>query len=382
MKILFLLMSVISLAGFAQPKQNNIDIGLFANGTNGSNINSGASLEFAFRIKQAGSGYTSVPVAEDFILYLGFPKTDFSVTDKVNIVQVNPAIYGSGTMVFQGVYDFGDPSYLYAGFAVFSMEGMNMRSLEAQTNAWSFAFTVSFTPAKTAMQCKQVRVIDQTNNAFLSDIYKEPVYTRLLMLTENQLTATAFSEQPVDILSFSGYKDGMLNQLKWNTTTEQNNKGFEVERSADSIHFTLLGFVNSKASMGNSSVPLDYFFTDNQVSGLTQYYRLRQLGLNGSSRFSKVVTLKQDISPGISIRGMYPNPVTDMVNLQVSSSKKDKMQLVLLNMNGLVMLERRLNVEAGSNILPVNVSSLPGGMYTIRLVNSGGEVTTAKMMKQ
>ena len=68
---------------------------------------------------------------------------------------------------------------------------------------------------------------------------------------------------PVTLLSFRGYKDGSRNQLRWTTTTELNNRGFEVQRSTDGINYSVIGFVNSIALFGNSSSDLDYTFTDN-----------------------------------------------------------------------------------------------------------------------
>lgn len=68
---------------------------------------------------------------------------------------------------------------------------------------------------------------------------------------------------PVTLLSFSGYKDGSRNQLSWTTGTEINNRGFDVQRSADGINYTSIGFVNSLATGGNSNDQLSYRFTDN-----------------------------------------------------------------------------------------------------------------------
>ena len=49
---------------------------------------------------------------------------------------------------------------------------------------------------------------------------------------------------PVSLLSFSGYRDGNINRLQWTTASEQNNQGFDVERSKDGISFFSVGFVN------------------------------------------------------------------------------------------------------------------------------------------
>jgi len=96
---------------------------------------------------------------------------------------------------------------------------------------------------------------------------------------------------PVTLLSFSGYKDGSRNQLSWTTGTEINNRGFDVQRSADGINYTSIGFVNSLATGGNSNDQLSYRFTDNTPAGVKQYYRLRQEDLDGRSKLSNIVLI-------------------------------------------------------------------------------------------
>ncbi len=187
---------------------------------------------------------------------------------------------------------------------------------------------------------------------------------------------------PVGLLSFSGYKDGTRNQLRWTTTTEINNKGFDVERSLDGVNYTSIGFVNSLAPNGNSSVKLDYAFTDNNVTGSRQFYRLRQVDFDNRSKLSNIVLIKSDKPAVITLDGMFPNPASTVVNLMLSSPVKDKVQLVVTDMSGRITMLRQLNVEMGSNTLPVNVSALAGGTYMVKMISSNGEVSTGKLVKQ
>ena len=187
---------------------------------------------------------------------------------------------------------------------------------------------------------------------------------------------------PVGLLSFSGYRDGSRNQLRWTTTTEVNNKGFDVERSLDGVNYTSIGFVNSLAANGNSSVKLDYAFTDNNVTGSRQYYRLRQVDFDNRSKLSNIVLLKSDKPNVITLDGMFPNPAATVVNLMLSSPVKDKVQMVVTDMNGRITMLRQLNVEMGSNTLSVNVGALAGGTYLVKMISSNGEVSTGKLVKQ
>lgn len=381
-KILVLFMVVIAFTSIGQSLPNNIDLGIFPNGANGSNAASGANLEFALRIKPTGLSYTTVPAAEDFIMYLRLPVSDFSVKDVINIVQTNTTIFGAtGTMIFQGIFDLGDPLYLYAGIALNAQAGMNLSSLNASTNAWSFGFTISFTPAKTSTQYNQLRIIDQMDSKYISTVFSAPIYTTLLMSTENQLTNTVLIVLPVNMLSFSGYNDGNRNQLIWTTSTEQNNKGFDVQRSLDGVTYNSIGFVSSIANGGNSSVALNYTFTDNNVTGLRQYYRLRQVDIGGNSKLSNIVLIKSDKPTLITLDGFFPNPATTTINMLIGSPAKDKITAVVFDMTGKSVLSRSLNVETGSNTIPLDISALAGGNYMIKLISNDGEVVTGKFVK-
>jgi hypothetical protein len=50
---------------------------------------------------------------------------------------------------------------------------------------------------------------------------------------------------PIELSSFSGKKIGNSNQLSWKTATENQNRGFHIERSIDGIDFQKIGFVKT-----------------------------------------------------------------------------------------------------------------------------------------
>ncbi len=80
--------------------------------------------------------------------------------------------------------------------------------------------------------------------------------------------ASSESELPVELTSFSALAIGSTVKLNWNTATEINNYGFEIERKMGSIQSTIynyekIGFINGN---GNSNSPKSYSYQDNSVS--------------------------------------------------------------------------------------------------------------------
>ena len=176
---------------------------------------------------------------------------------------------------------------------------------------------------------------------------------------------------PVTLTNFSGYPDGSRNQLRWTTSSEQRNSGFEVQRSTDGINYTALDFVKSQAVSGNSSNRLHYTFTDDNVSGRDQYYRLRQVDVDGRSETSQIVLIKGDQPLTLTMDGLYPNPAVTVVNVLVVAPEEDQMTVVIMDLTGKTVGRQVVPVETGRNTLPIDISSLSAGTYLVRLVCSG-----------
>lgn len=113
-----------------------------------------------------------------------------------------------------------------------------------------------------------------------------------------------FGVLPVELTDFTARLVDSSVHLEWHTATEQNNRGFYVERSTEGQHWTQLGFVQGN---GSSNQPHEYAFTDEKPLPGTNYYRLLQVDFDGRGTFSSVVPVTLENRPGrLSI---YPNPV-------------------------------------------------------------------------
>ncbi|RMG55348.1 MAG: hypothetical protein D6722_27955 [Bacteroidetes bacterium] len=120
---------------------------------------------------------------------------------------------------------------------------------------------------------------------------------------------------PVNWIDFQANPWGQGIRLTWTTAAEENNTGFEVQRSARSdMQLTMpLGWVPGQGATKQGHT---YFFTDSLVKrGGTYHYRLRQVDLDGQENYSPVVTVdlpyagRIDLSPfPILPKISYPLP--------------------------------------------------------------------------
>jgi len=116
---------------------------------------------------------------------------------------------------------------------------------------------------------------------------------------------------PVSLISFTGVPsmDNKSINLKWSTASEINNDYFELEQSKNGETFTAITKVKGA---GYSASIKDYSFTDlNPIDG-KNYYRLKQVDIDGVSQNSQIISvnIKNDLEVVIS-----PNVFQDQFEL-------------------------------------------------------------------
>ncbi len=148
---------------------------------------------------------------------------------------------------------------------------------------------------------------DYTNIA----AYNRMVYPMWMRLNNSTLSVwTAIIHDttaviPVELSSFTSETSGGKVLLSWETRTETNNKGFEIQRSKNSKDWTVIGYVSGE---GTSTFPGQYQYTDRPVEGGTYYYRLKQIDFNGTFMYSKTLEVNLIIINSYTLEQNYPNP--------------------------------------------------------------------------
>ncbi len=179
---------------------------------------------------------------------------------------------------------------------------------------------------------------------------------------------------PVTWRPFNVVKVGNTADLQWGTASEINNKGFEVQRSADGKNFIKIGYVATQAPNGNSSSPLDYTFPDPNPLPGTSYYRLMQIDIDGTRTPSD--TKPFSLSGGTSSVAVTPNPVVSDFNLRnakIGSSYR------IVSVSGQVLKSGVVSSATQS----ISIPYFPAGMYIIQTQDAASaQSISVKFMKQ
>lgn len=164
--------------------------------------------------------------------------------------------------------------------------------------------------------------------------------------------------------------------LSWQTMSEQNNLGFEIQRSADGSHFYKAGYVPSAAPGGNSSTTLPYTFTDQELLSKTAYFRLKQTDYDGQTSFSETLQLHTVTMDPASITAS-PNPVTDKLTLHFSGKPEFLAELQVRDLAG--KLVQTIPVSSPETI--INMSDYAAGVYLLHFTD-GNQSRVMKICKQ
>jgi len=187
---------------------------------------------------------------------------------------------------------------------------------------------------------------------------------------------------PVTFVSFSGINISTRNVLKWTTSNETNNAGFEVQVSHDGVNFSNFDFVKAQTATGNYVGLLDYSFTDENPLEGNSYYRLKQTDNNGNSSYSSVIMIATKLVSSSSI-SVYPNPVTGSTfKLQLKNIPQGTYTLKMIDQSGKVILIQPINyLTINSDISIDTGNQLAKGIYMLQLSNQNLNINTKLIVK-
>jgi hypothetical protein len=173
---------------------------------------------------------------------------------------------------------------------------------------------------------------------------------------------TAF---PVKWASFEGEYRLDRTVLNWETTQEINNDYFEIERSVDGKSFTKIGKIEGQ---GNTETSTQYQFADEtsaEIKAGKVYYRLRQVDFNGQFSMSDVIEV--NLNPaGLKVT-MYPNPVSDFLNLEYFLNPREEASVSIRGIDGQILYEERIIARENWNKHVIPVDKMSRGIYHLVL---------------
>ena len=187
---------------------------------------------------------------------------------------------------------------------------------------------------------------------------------------------------PVELTSFAANVINDRIDLHWQTATEVDNYGFQVQRKKSKVKsendWEEIGFIEGN---GNSNSPKEYSFTDNTAINGKYSYRLKQIDFDGQFEYSDVVEVEiNNLPTEFSLSQNYPNPFNPITKISFTLPKESYVKLIIYNSLG-EQVAKLIDGFKGVGKYQVNfdASHLSSGLYFYR-ISAGNFVASKKLI--
>ncbi len=181
---------------------------------------------------------------------------------------------------------------------------------------------------------------------------------------------------PVELISFDAIVDADKILVRWETASEENNSGFEVDAydPAREIWETM-GFVDGA---GTAQTNQSYEFEINDPSEIYTKFRLKQIDFDGTVSIGNEVEIVRDLPGPYLLSDAYPNPFNPTTNFSLSLALEQNILIDLFDTVGRHVKSLFSGVLAPNTVhnFTINAEGLPGGNYFYRVL--GDQFETSK----
>jgi len=170
---------------------------------------------------------------------------------------------------------------------------------------------------------------------------------------------------PVELTSFTAAAVDNSVELKWNTATELNNSGFEIERSSQGTEWENIAFIQGN---GTTTQSTDYSYTDRNLNSGSYSYRLRQVDYDGSFEYSEIVDVEITNPVQFELSQNYPNPFNPSTTIKFAIPEASDVTITVFNALGenvATLLNK--NMEPGNHSVNFDASGFNSGIYFYRI---------------
>ena len=272
----------------------------------------------------------------------------------------------------QWIYQPNHPIYQngYYFSQIGSLWEVGFQAKQTQTNTVFFQMPIEIKISFTTGADTLIKVMNDMNNQmFYFTFTRQP--SSVQFDPNNQIVLKSATLQPiapvpVELTSLTASSDGNIVVLKWSTSTELNNKGFDIERaSLLASPFRIWEKIGFVQGIGTSTHAKEYSFVDAIPKYGKYSYRLKQIDFNGNETYSEEISVEAGLKPeNFVLEQNYPNPFNPTTFIKFSLPKVSKINLSVYNSLGeLVSILAYGEYEAGVYERVFEASKLASGIY-------------------
>jgi 3-phytase len=188
-----------------------------------------------------------------------------------------------------------------------------------------------------------------------------------------EIDTTYWDPTPVELNSFDvNIRDGKA-ELIWETSSEINNLGFEIQRSENENNFLKIGFV---PGYGTTTQNHYYNFIDEENLFGNVAYRLKQIDFDGATEFSETVEVNFPGPNNFILSQNFPNPFNPNTIISIRLPFTVRIRLTVYDITGELVNELASGeYQAGTHQFNFEAENLSSGIYFYRFEGPGFQQT-------
>jgi hypothetical protein len=183
--------------------------------------------------------------------------------------------------------------------------------------------------------------------------------------TGNRIVRSSNAALPVRLVTFLVSIEEAWTLVKWEAAEEKGFLYFEVERSADSKTWQVIGM---SGSTENGEFPQRYQLRDPEPLEGRNFYRLKMVDTDGTYSYSGVRSVFFEFESDV-----YPNPVRDFLKIR---DPEKVVAVSVLSFDGKPAFE-----AGGFSGEGLDFRFCPPGFYIVKVSRRNGVITTYRVVK-
>ncbi|MES2648642.1 MAG: S8 family serine peptidase [Bacteroidota bacterium] len=176
---------------------------------------------------------------------------------------------------------------------------------------------------------------------------------------------------PARWLSFEAEKlNSGIVKLTWSTGNESGVSKYEIQVARSREEMINNQFVTFGSVPAKNSSAAEYSYPDEKTGKTgSNYYRIKQIDSNGSFYYSPVILVQFPANDFIV--KMFPNPVKDILVVNIESTDNKQLQLAVFNMAGQQLFKKSWSTLSGitRQEIPFGNLGFSKGVYTIAITD-------------
>lgn len=173
---------------------------------------------------------------------------------------------------------------------------------------------------------------------------------------------------PVELGDFYGDQVNESVMLNWATLSELNNNYFLVERSEDGMQFEAIGRIEGA---GTTTEITEYSFQDKTPFAGPNYYRLKQIDLDGAINYSSLIEVRVELKEEIEFTA-YPVPsYSSPISYKLSKLESHETVIIsVYSINGKLISKKKVNADTNGRLEGVLHEIQSPGSYILNYVSN------------